>query len=313
MALVRFAFGLTVLVGLFAFGGKAQAAAIVFFEDFESYPPETELMDDVPEWFRRSGSNPTGVLYVREGQGLSSQVADGYTYPGFGTQVEAMHALDVPVNAATITLSTDAYAFSFDSASGVRSHNFTLYLSNDDASIVYGWAWLTAGDSSCSGGWHFNGNGLGPPAPRKCFNAANAVDQAVALEVLVDLENATVQGRIQHSGPGIFETDIFSVPSGMLAELDHLYSYIAYQGDHDYNGGELDNILVTSVLQDVTVVSAPVSSGLLAAGFWVLLMLRRRTFQGVSSRISTASSSAQSARIARRSFSAKATQPSVGG
>ena len=242
----------------------AFATVTLFFEDFESYAPETELMDGAPGWFRLPGSNPTGVLYVRNGQGLSSQVADGYTYPGFGTQVVAMHQFNVPGNVSQMSLSADAYAYSFSSASGVRSHNFNLYLTNNDASTVFGWTWATSGDANCSGGWHFNGNTLGVPTPSKCYNAPNAVDSAVNLEVLIDFQNSTVQGRINHSGTTPFETDVFSVAPSLLADLGYFHSYTAYQGDHDYNGGEFDNLLVTAELTQS--VPEPMSLVLLIAG-----------------------------------------------
>lgn len=224
----------------FTIATSAAHANVIFSENFESYAAETDLIGQ-GGWFRHAGQG-TGPLIIRQGAGLGSLVADGHTWPGSASQVTAQHALSVGPNTTRLSLNSDAYAF--PTSSGVRSHNFNIYLTDASESVVYGWTYAALSDPNCSGGYHFNGNTLGAPSPAKCFNATSALDMPVSLETIIDLTTSSVQGNIYQNNTLVFQTAVFSVAPALIQGLDHISMRTEYRGEFDYTGGEVDNIVV---------------------------------------------------------------------
>ncbi len=235
----------------------AAAMTVLFQEDFENIAAETNLVGQ-NGWAALDPLAP-GPLFIRQGVGLSSKVADGHVDPGTDNEAALFHNFAAPLSLSGASiLSIDAYAFS----AGPPSHNFSVSLSSPGLNRQLGWSYFNPGDSSCSGGWVLNSSG---GQPEFCTTDSRVVDNRLSLEVILDADSLEYYGRIFDANGLVFETPKVSILLSDIVNVSHVIIRADYRDNVRLNG-EFDNVLLVTGIPEPAAILAFLS-GLAAFGF----------------------------------------------
>jgi len=224
--------GIATVLGAWACGVPA-LGQLVFFEDFESYAPGSDLVGQ-GGWTFAGPPHQTVSPRVNLGVGLSTQVMDGHSFVGGTGGSRFVRELPSGIEfSSRAALTFDAFAFS----AGPPTQAWTMGFAADpvdNPGAVYWAAIVVPGEPR----WVLVGpNGL----VVESVAGSSSFDRPIQLGITLDLASSEYWGTYD-VGAGPIETGHHAITSGGIAALQYLQGYLYFPSGDASRGGELDNI-----------------------------------------------------------------------